>query len=405
MSFDPVRVGVIGVGDISTVYLNAIDRSPALSLRAVAARQVGRAEAAGKPYGAPGTSVEAMLADDGIELVINLTPCDQHEYLNRMIIAAGKHLYSEKPFALSARVALELAQMAERNGVLVGGAPDTFYGSAHQAARTLIDSGAIGQPVFGLSFVGLPGLEHFHPNPASFYRAGGEPPYDIGPYFITQWINLLGPVRQVYASAGSGASERTIRRGPLAGTSFPVEVPTSFNAILEFDSASVGLALSLDVAVPTLRPGELFGSGGTLTLADPIFFSGDPVLFQPQAGRSTVPTDDRPFSTPNRLNHFGLPVADYRGVGLVDLAIAIRKRTDHRTSPQLLIHAIEVMEALVISGRERAAVPLRTSCTRPAPLDRDRDALLIEMTPSPFDAGALVGHAHGEAAPLAPPNR
>jgi predicted dehydrogenase len=401
MSFDPVRIGVIGAGDISAVYLNAISRSPALQLRAVATRQVERAAAVAQPHGAVGTSVEALLADDGIELVVNLTPGDQHEHLNRMIILAGKHLYSEKPFALSARVAAELAQLAERKGVLIGSAPDTFYGSAHQAARAVVDSGAIGTPVFGLSFLGLPGLEHFHPNPASCYRSGGEPPYDIGSYFITQWINLLGPVRQVFTSAGAGATERTIRRGPLAGTTFLVEAPTTFNSILEFDGASVGLALSLDVAMPTLRPGELFGSQGTLTLADPMFFSGEPVLFQPAAGRSIVPAGDRPFADANRLNHIGLPVADYRGVGLVDLAIAIRNGSAHRTGPDLLIHAIEVMEALVISGREKTAVRTRTACSRPAPLDSDRDALLIEMTASPFDFGAMSGQPHASSAPLA----
>jgi predicted dehydrogenase len=398
MPFEPVRVGVIGAGDISTVYLKAISRSPALALRGIAARQVERAEAAGKPYAARGTTVEALLADDGIELIVNLTPGSQHEQLNRMIIESGKHLYSEKPFALSAEVAQQLAQAAERKGVLIGSAPDTFYGGAHQAARALIDSGAIGKPVFGLSFVGLPGLEHFHPNPASFYLPGGEVPYDVGPYFITQWINLLGPVCQVYASTGSGASQRTIRRGPLQGTSFPVDVQTSFNTVLEFDGASVGLAMSLDVAVPTFRPGELFGSAGTLTLADPIFFSGDPVLFQPQSGHSTVSIADRPFSEPNRLNHAGKRVADYRGVGLVDLAIAIRTQTAHRTAPDLLVHAIEVMETIVRSGREKQAIALRSSCSRPAPADRERDALLVELTPSPFDASKLARHA--EAGPL-----
>lgn len=398
MSFEPVRVGVIGVGDISTVYLNAISRSPALELRALASRTPERAAAVGRQHGVPGMTLEELLADDGIELVVNLTPCDQHEHLNRLILEAGKHLYSEKPFTLSARAATELALLAERKGVLIGGAPDTFYGSAQQAARSLVDQGAIGKPVFGLSFVGLPGLEHFHPNPAQFYRPGGEPPYDVGPYFITQWINLLGPVRQVFASAGAGVSERTVRRGPLQGTQFPVHVPTTFNTVLEFDNASVGLALSLDVAVPTIRPGELFGSGGTLTLADPIFFSGEPILFQPQAGRTTLGAADRPFSTPNRLNHAGQPVADYRGAGLVDLAIAIRQGTAHRTSPELLIHAVEVMEAMVGAGREGKALALRSSCARPAPIDPVRDALLIEMTPSPFDAAALSGRADGGAA-------
>lgn len=390
MSLEPVRVGVIGAGDISEVYLNGLNRSTALELRKIATRSPQSAQAAAAKYGAEAASVADLLADDAIELVVNLTPGVAHEEINAAIIESGKHVHSEKPFALSRQAASELVVLAERRGVLIGSAPDTFYGSAHQAARKALDSGAIGKAVFGTSFLGLPGLEHFHPNPAAFYRPGGEPPFDVGPYYFTMWINLLGPVKRVYSASGSGQDERTIRRGPLAGTSFPVEVDTTFNTILEFENASVSLIISLDVVNPAQRAGELYGSNGLLTLSDPLFFSGEPSLTAPGGARSVLDGAGFAFSRENRLNHIGKPVADYRGVSMTDLALAIRTGSSHRTGPEFIVHSVEVMEAVARSAAEGRPVDLQSTCQRPAPLDPVADAQLIALTPSPFDAGNLA---------------
>jgi predicted dehydrogenase len=385
MTFEPVGIGVVGIGDISTVYLEAIDRSPALKLVCVASRTAEKAEAAAIRFGARATSVDALLADNAVELVVDLTPAAEHDRLNLRIIEAGKHLYSEKPFSLSRDAAQKLAEAAARKGVAIGTAPDTFFGAAHQAARRLLDEGAIGKPVLGLSFVGLPGIEYFHPNPGAFYRAGGEPPFDVGPYYITQWINLLGSVRRVFASAGAGHAEREIRRGSFSGTRFAVEVASTFNTILEFDQASVSLLMSLDVLDLAPRPNELFGSAGSLTLAEPLFFGGTPILFQPGKGHQPIETNSGPFGRPNRLDHAHRPAADYRGVGLIDLAIGIREGRPHRTGPDLILHAVEVMEAIVRSGEEKRAIEITSSCNRPAPIDEETDALLIALCRSPFD--------------------
>lgn len=381
----PVKVGVIGAGDISGVYLNAIAGSPMLELAGVASRTPERAAAVAEPFGAAGMSVEALLADPQVELVVDLTPGRDHAALNARIIAAGKSVYSEKPFALTLEDAQQLAGQAAANGVLIGSAPDTFYGAAHQAARRALDAGAIGQPVFGQSFMGLPGLELFHPNPAQFYLPGGEPPYDIGPYYIAMWVSLLGPVRRVHAAAGTGPAERTVRHGPRKGSRFPVEVPTTFLITLTFDAAHVALAISLDVAMPTQRPGDLYGTQGMLALADPIFFSGAPAQFAPASGRSLLDTADMPFAAPNRLDHTGQPVADYRGVGLVNMALALRTGRPHRTGADFVVHTVEIMEAITRSARTGEAIALHSSCARPAPLDAVDDALLIANTASPFD--------------------
>jgi predicted dehydrogenase len=381
----PVKVGVIGAGDISGVYLNAIAGSPMLELAGVASRTPERAAAVAAPFGAAGMSVEALLADPQVELVVDLTPGRDHAALNARIIAAGKSVYSEKPFALTLEDAQQLAGQAATNGVLIGSAPDTFYGAAHQAARRALDVGAIGKPVFGQSFMGLPGLELFHPNPAQFYLPGGEPPYDIGPYYIAMWVSLLGPVRHVHAAAGTGPAERTVRHGPQKGSRFPVEVPTTFLITLTFDAAHVALAISLDVAMPTQRPGDVYGTQGMLALADPIFFSGAPAQFAPASGRSLLDTADMPFAAPNRLDHAGQPVADYRGVGLVDMALALRTGRPHRTGADFVVHTVEIMEAITRSARTGQAIALHSSCARPAPLDAVDDALLIANTASPFD--------------------
>lgn len=382
---EPVRIGVIGAGDISAVYLNAITRSVALDLQAIATRSPQAIAEKAHRFGVRAATVADLLANESIELVVNLTPGVAHEAINGAALEAGKHVYSEKPFALSLAAAQRLANLAERRGLLIGSAPDTFYGSAHQAARKALDAGAIGKPVFGTSFLGLPGLEHFHPNPEAFYRAGGEPPFDAGPYYTTMWINLLGPVKRVFSISAAGQAERTIRRGPRQGTAFPVTVDTSFNTVLEFAEASVSFIISLDVVVPTLRPGELFGSDGILAMADPMFFGGEPAVLAPPEPRRALVTADQGFATPNRQDHTGRVVADYRGAGLVDLALAIRTGSTHRTGAEFIVHSVEVMEAIVKSATSRAVVDLVSTCERPATIDPATDAALIALTASPFD--------------------
>ncbi len=381
----PVRVGVIGAGDISGVYLNAIAGSPVLELGGVATRTPERADAVARPLGAAGMSVDALLADPAIELVVNLTPGRDHAALNAQIIATGKSVYSEKPFALTLETARQLAEQAAAKNVLIGSAPDTFYGAAHQAARRALDAGVIGQPVFGQSFMGLPGLEMFHPNPAQFYLPGGEPPYDIGPYYIAMWVSLLGPVRRFHATGSFGPAERVVRHGPRKGSSFPVVVATTFLTTLTFDAAHVGLTISLDVALPTQRPGEIYGTHGMLFLANPMFFSGAATQFAPATGHNPLNTADMPFADPNRLDHAGQPVADYRGVGLVDMALALRTGRPHRTGADFVVHTVEIMEAMTRSAQSGATVTLASSCERPALLDPVEDALLIANTASPFD--------------------
>jgi predicted dehydrogenase len=384
LAVDPICVGVIGAGDISTVYLNTIRRTEALQLRGIASRSMTSAQEKAAQYGVPAATLDTLLGDPTVELLVNLTPGSEHDAINARIIEAGKHLYTEKPFSLSAANARRLAGDAQAAGLRIGSAPDTFFGAGHQAARRVIDSGGIGKPVLGISIVGHAGVENFHPNPAGFYQSGGEPPFDIGPYYITQWVNLLGPVRHVQASSAKGENERTVLRGPNAGSRFSVEIDTSYTAVLTFDEATVSFVMSLDMAQPPTYQNLCYGTGGSLALVDPNFFGGEPSLRQSGRDTQSVSIDDLPFGMPNRKNHAGAPAADYRGVGLLDLAIGLRTGRRHRADAAFVVHVCEVMEAVVMSARTHETVTIESACHRPAPLDQDRDALLIAAMRSPW---------------------
>ncbi|AXB80490.1 Gfo/Idh/MocA family protein [Novosphingobium sp. P6W] len=381
---EPVRTAVIGAGDISEVYLNTIDRSPALTLCGIASGSMTSAHEKAERYGVEARTLEALLSDTSVELLVNLAPGHAHDEINERIIAADKHLYTEKPFSISVTKAAKLVQEAERRGVMIASAPDTFFGAGHQVARRVLDSGGIGKPVFGISTIGHAGVEQYHPSPASFYRPGGEPPRDIGPYYIAQWVNLLGPVRSVYASSARGAAERTVLRGPTAGTQFPVDICTTYSAVLTFAEATVSLVTSLDMANPAPHQNHCYGSEAALVLPDPNFFGGEPFLLRRGLDPKPVPLDGLPFGAPNRTNHAGLAVADYRGVGLLDLAIAHRRGTKHRTSAAFILHICEVVEAIMASARSGEARAIETQCRRPDAVDFPRDTDLIALMPSPW---------------------
>lgn len=385
LNFEPVRVGVLGLGHISDVYLRMIARSPALALVGVASTQAEHSRVVAERLGCATFDPAAMIACDEINVVLDLAPAAAHDEVNQAIIGGGKHLYTEKPLALGKAHAVRLAEMARAAGVKVASAPDTFFGATHQKARALLDSGAIGTPVFGTAFLGRAGTEYLLPDPEAFYRPGGELPFDIGPYYVVQWINLLGPIRRVSASASGTGAARTIRIGPRTGQSFPVEIPTTYNCLLEFERTTVVLTLSLDVVRHGRRHMELYGEKGVLGLANPDFFGGD-ILLSTDSGDDVISVDDLPLGASNRLSKLGQPIADYRGIGLVDLAVAIRTGSEPRASIALAVHVAEVLEAIRDSALSGEAVGISSKCERPVPIGQgEGDDLLLRLAASPFD--------------------
>jgi predicted dehydrogenase len=222
----PVGVGVIGCGNISAAYLTAARKFPILDIVALSDANPAAAEARAAEFAVPARSVDDVLADTGVEIVLNLTVPKAHVEVGLKAIAAGKHVHSEKPLGVTVAEARTLIEAAADKGLRVGCAPDTFLGGAHQTVRTCVDEGLIGRPIGGAAFFMCPGHERWHPNPGFYYLRGGGPMLDMGPYYVTDLVNLLGPVASVSAVATRTRSERIVRSQPLAGTRIPVEVST-----------------------------------------------------------------------------------------------------------------------------------------------------------------------------------
>jgi predicted dehydrogenase len=270
-------------------------------------------------------------------------------------VAAGKHVHSEKPLGITVAESRKLVDAARAKGVRIGSAPDTFLGGGHQTCRKLIDEGAIGQVVAGTAFFGTAGHERWHPSPAFYYLQGGGPVLDMGPYYITALVNMLGPVRSVAAVASKARSERPITSEPLKGQVMPVEVSTHASATLEFVSgAVVTVVMSFDVPRYRHAPIELYGLKGSMGVPDPNFFDGEILL-----------ATDKEDWKPTPIQH-GHAEHNLRIMGVADMAHAIRSGRPHRASGDLAFHVLEVMEAFQRSSDERRHIEMSTRPERPA---------------------------------------
>ncbi|MCB1501126.1 MAG: Gfo/Idh/MocA family oxidoreductase [Bauldia sp.] len=357
---DRVGIGIIGCGNISAAYLKASRAFPILDVRAVADIDLAAAAARGAEFGIPATTVDSLLADPAIEIVVNLTVPLVHVAVGLQAIAAGKHVHSEKPLGIDTAEARTLLAAAEAKGVRVGSAPDTFLGGAHQTCRRLIDEGAIGQPLAGTAFFMCPGHERWHPNPGFYYLRGGGPVLDMAPYYVTDLVNLLGPVARVAAITSRARETRTITSQPLAGTVIPVEVATHAAATLQFVSGPVvTMVMSFDVARHRHRPIELYGSEGAMAVPDPNWFGG-------QIEIGTATGDWRGVITEHAYAN-----GNFRIIGVADMAHAIRKGRPHRASGALAFHVLEVMEAVQRSSDEGRHIAIESRPERPAMLPAD----------------------------------
>ena len=311
-------------------------------------------------------------------MVINLTIPDAHYAVSARALEAGKHVYSEKPFVLTVEEGLRLKELADARNLRVGSAPDTFLGGAHQLARKLIDDGAAGIITAGTAHVMSHGMEHWHPNPGFFFLPGAGPVLDVGPYYIANLINLLGPVARVAALTNSATPTRTVTAdGPLKGREIPVKTPTTVHALLEFVSgAAVTLGASWDVWAHRHRPMELYGTEGALYVPDPNWFGGTVELAGRDGKASEVPMWDHPFAVPNDHRASG-DFANYRTAGLADMAAAILEGREARCALERALHGIDVMASILRSGETGAFVDLQTTCSRPEPLDPDAARALL----------------------------
>ena len=366
-----MNVGIIGCGNISTTYLELAPLFHGLTITAVSDLDESRARAQAEEYGCEAMTVENLLRDSSIEAVINLTVPAVHAEVSTAVVKAGKHVYSEKPYVLTLDDGLALGKLAEDQKVRIGSAPDTFLGGAHQAARALVDSDRVGAIVGGSCHFMNHGLEDWHPDPDFFYQPGGGPVLDMGPYYISNLVQLIGPVSRVVALTSMPFSTRTISSEPRAGEIIPVGTATSAAALLEFVSgAQITLSMSWDVWSHEHNCMELYGTNSTLYVPDPNFFGGELRLNRGQ--EDEIVAVDHPLAEINQFPEEGSdedPRANYRGIGLADMIAAIGEGRAHRCDNRFALHVIDVMTSILKSGEEKRIVDIASSCERPAALD------------------------------------
>jgi predicted dehydrogenase len=366
-------IGIIGCGNISAAYLRLAPLFKGIEMRAVADIDMGAAEARANEFGLRAETVEGLLAADDIDIVVNLTVPAAHFEVSSRILQAGKHVYSEKPFVLSLEEGSKIKALADAKGLRVGSAPDTFLGGAHQHAQHLVDDGTIGQVTSGTAFVMSHGMEDWHPNPDFFFLPGAGPILDIGPYYVTNLIQLIGPIKRVTAMTATPSKTRTILSEPRKGEEIPVETPTTIHGIMEFENgAVVTLAASWDVWGHGHKPMELYGTKASLDVPDPNFFGGSLFMTPAREERVEMTAWDHPFGVENEDGR-----ANYRTAGLADMAVAIQEGRPHRCSMEMALHAIEVMGAFLSSGERGEVLEMTTDCARPSALSPKEAAALL----------------------------
>jgi predicted dehydrogenase len=366
---EPRLIGLIGCGNISDAYLRGAAGSRLVRVKSVADIRADVAKAKASEHSVQAVPVDTLLADPDIEIVVNLTVPAAHAPVSLQIIEAGKHVYLEKPLATRFAEGKPVALAAAARNLRLGCAPDTFLGAAHQACRYAVDSGLIGVPVAGAATMLSHGMEHWHPNPAFFYQYGGGPIHDLAPYYVTQLINLLGPVSRVTAQISTPSRTRTITSEPFAGQTIDVQVPTTVNGVLSFaNGANVAISHSWDVWKHKRLPFEIYGSEGSLLVPDPNFFGGEPQIARRDGDWTPLDTTAHPFGVWNRLTRTGGRVADYRIIGLLDMAAAIGAGRAHRASGALALHVLEVLDAFERSSLDARHIVIETPCDRPEKL-------------------------------------
>lgn len=353
----PQRIGIVGLGVISSAYLDTLTKAGSVQIAAVADLDMSRARAVAQTLpGARALGVAELMASPEVDAVLNLTIPAAHAEVAAAAIAHGKHVYGEKPLTADLGDARALVREADAAGVRLGCAPDTVLGTGTQTARAAIDAGMIGRPSAASAVMVTPGHERWHPNPDFYYRPGGGPLLDMGPYYIAALIHLLGPVRSVIGVGSRPRGERVIATGARAGQAIPVEVDTHVTGVLEHVGGALStLTTSFEGTVTTSAPIEIHGESGTIAVPDPNRFDGEVRL---------AAIDSPQWRT---LEASAGYAEAGRGVGLLDLLAADEERTA-RAGADVALHSLEVMTAMLESSAGGRRIDLRTTVRRPAPL-------------------------------------
>lgn len=355
-----VKIGFVGVGDISGIYLHNLTKLfKEVEIIGVCDLVRERAERAVAEYNIPKlyNDMYELFADPEVDIVLNITRPNEHYEVSKAALLAGKHVYSEKPLASTIEKGEELVKIAEEKGLLLGGAPDTYLGAGIQTARKLIEDGYIGRPVGASAHLICRGPEDWHHDPEFFYKHGGGPMMDMGPYYVTALINLLGGVKRIAGMTKASFPTRTITSDAFYGKVVDVEVPTYVEGLMEFESGVIGrLFTTFDVFYNKSDKIEIYGTDGVLSVPDPNTFGGSVKLYRPETG------DFREIPL-----CFDYP-SNARGLGLADMAKALRTGRDFRSSYKQTMHVLEILETFKRSSESGTFIDLKSKYTPGKPM-------------------------------------
>ncbi len=349
-----MKIGIIGCGTISGAYFEGARKTDILEIAACADLRMEAAQAQANRYGCRALTVEELLAEPEIELVVNLTIPRAHVEVGLQVLEAGKHVYSEKPLGVDVESGKKLVESGAEKSLRVGSAPDTFLGAGIQTSRQVLDAGKIGSPIAGSAFMCGHGHESWHPNPAFYYDIGGGPMLDMGPYYVTALVNLLGPVKRVAAITSKAFEERIATSDAVKGLRIPVKTTTHLTGTIEFEQgAIITMIMSFDLWRHSLPCIEIYGETGSMQVPDPNGFGGTVNVCEAHADWEKVP-----LVYPNNA----------RMIGVIDMVSAIRNGREHRASGALAYHVLEVMLAFDRSSESGKHVEIESTTERPAPM-------------------------------------
>ena len=361
-----MRVGIIGCGNISETYFNCQNIYNNFTVISCADLNIDIAKKSAEKFNVKAESVEDLLSNTDIDLIINLTIPSAHKEVIINSLNAGKHCFSEKPLAMNFNEGKEIYELSKQKNLYVGCAPDTFLGAAGQKARQLLEDNEIGKVVLGTFNIMSHGMEHWHPNPDFFFKPGAGPVFDLGVYYLTQLVNLIGPVKTISSISGTATPERVITSEPRSGEKIKVETPTTLMGTLEFqNNAKIQFFCSWDVWKHKHSTIELYGLDGSIIIPDPNFFSGDIFLSKKDEEWQVLNNDKMLLGIPNSIDNEGIKIANYRGIGLSEMINAIKNQRPARCSLDLAIHVLETMEGILKSSKEGQIYNLTTEPSQP----------------------------------------
>tara|TARA_B100001113_G_C21064697_1_gene602835 strand:- start:149 stop:1294 length:1146 start_codon:yes stop_codon:yes gene_type:complete len=379
------NIGLIGCGNIAETYFRSQDYFNNINFVACADKFPEAAIKCAEQNKITALSVDEILKDKDIDIILNLTIPQAHFEVSKLALESGKHVYSEKPMSITYNDAKYLLELASKNNLYFGNAPDTFLGGGGQLSRELVDKDEIGKILTGNFIFAFPGVQEFHPNPESWFQVGGGPVIDMGPYFFTTLVNLLGPAKNVRARGKLFSNQREYLVGPKKGKFFDVEIPTSVMFDVEFvNEAIVQGFISFDVQNHARNHMELYGTKGSLVVPDPNMFGG-PVQLSHELGSEwkELSVEKKYLGKTNIINHSGRSneaprQSNYRGIGLAEMIYSIENNRKHRCNDQLALHVLDLIESTILAAGSKKEIQLRSSCEQPKPITEEEIKILLK---------------------------